>query len=108
MTSFAQVKQEIERAAGLIARALHDLEAGGVVDLSALEERIDLACAEATKLPTDEGKALKPDMVALIADLDRLSDHLTRHHSALKTDLEQMGTRHRAVTAYGKGPAEKK
>ena len=108
MSSFSQVKQEIERATSMIARALQDLEAGGVVDLSNLEERIDLACAEATKLPTDEGKSLKSDMVALISDLDQLSESITRHHAELKSNLQQMGTRHRAVTAYGKGPAEKK
>lgn len=54
-----------------VARGL--VEAGRAVDLVGLEERVGLVCAKALDLPPAEGRAMRGDLVALLARVEALS-----------------------------------
>lgn len=59
-----------------IARTL--LEHGRTVDLAGLDRGVGLLCAKALDLPPELGRTLRPNLIALLSELDRLSDMLTR------------------------------
>jgi hypothetical protein len=54
-----------------IARSL--VQAGKLVDLTGLDAEIGFICARALDLQPDEGRALRPELIGLRAELDALS-----------------------------------
>jgi hypothetical protein len=63
----------IAATAAMLRLAEGVVAAGRKVDLTGLEDRIGLVCARALDLPPDEGARLRPDLVALLRDLDALA-----------------------------------
>lgn len=61
-----------------VARGLVD--AGRAVDLAGLQDQVGLLCAKALDLPREEGRAMRGELVALLARLDGLSVALRRAH----------------------------
>lgn len=61
-----------------VARGLVD--AGRMVDLAGLEDQVGLLCAKTLDLPREEGRAMRGELVALLARLDGLSVALRRAH----------------------------
>jgi hypothetical protein len=55
---------------------------GRSVDLTGLDQQIGLLCAKALDLAPEEGRALRPMLVGLLADLDGLSTTLARREDA--------------------------
>ncbi len=54
-----------------VARGL--VEAGRYVDLGGLEDQVGLLCAKALDLPPEEGRALRDELLALLARVEALS-----------------------------------
>jgi hypothetical protein len=54
-----------------VARGL--VEAGRYVDLAGLEDQVGLLCAKALDLPPAEGRAMRGELVALLARVEALS-----------------------------------
>ena len=65
-----------------LARAM--ASSGRPVELSGLDEQVGLLCAKALDLPPEQGTALRPALISLLADLDALHGVLARH--AVATD----------------------
>jgi hypothetical protein len=61
-----------------IARAF--LESGRSVDLTGLNGHIGLVCAQALDLPPDQGRTLRPQLVQLLEETDRLARALPAFH----------------------------
>ena len=59
-----------------VARGLVD--AGRAVDLIGLEDQIGLLCAKALDLPTSDGRAIRGELVAMMARIDALHAALLR------------------------------
>ncbi len=57
-----------------LARAL--AEAGRPIDLAGLDGQVGLVCARALDLPPDEGRAMRGDLQALLAEVDALANSL--------------------------------
>jgi len=66
------LRAELVKASSLVGTARRLLATGTMVDLTALEGRIRLICDGVTQLEQESGRALRPDMEALLADLDHL------------------------------------
>jgi hypothetical protein len=49
------------------------LRAGKQVDLTGLDAELGYVCARALDLPPDDGRALRPELIRLRAELDALS-----------------------------------
>ena len=61
-------------------RMTRALVAGGRnVDLMGLERQVGLLCAKSLDLPPEQGRALRPVLINLLADLDTLSSALHQH-----------------------------
>ena len=57
-----------------IARAL--VQAGRQVDLGGLDRMVGLLCARVLDLPPEQGRTLRPRLLALLAELDELNGAL--------------------------------
>ncbi len=69
-----RVRQELEKAASLIGTARRLLATGTMVDLAALEGKVSRICRGIIDLGLEDGRPLRPDIEALIADLDLLAE----------------------------------
>ncbi|MBV8398074.1 MAG: hypothetical protein JOZ58_11475 [Acetobacteraceae bacterium] len=59
-----------------LARAM--AETGRPLDLSGLEEPVGLLCAKALDLPPEQGRALRPALLSLLAEAEALQGALAR------------------------------
>jgi hypothetical protein len=68
--------QELTRLVD-VARVLVD--ADRVVDLAGLDHQVGLLCAKTLDLPPDEGRRMRPRMIALLASVEGLSRAFAAH-----------------------------
>jgi hypothetical protein len=72
LRAFAEgVTQTLDVARGLV-------EAGRMIDLNGLEDQVGLLCAKALDLQPDDGRAMRNDLVAVLARVDALGVALAR------------------------------
>ena len=81
-----QVRQELTKAASLVGTARRLLSTGTEVDLTALEGKVRFVCDAVAALDRKDGQGFRPDMEALIADLDRLAAALQMRHNPTSLD----------------------
>jgi hypothetical protein len=86
MTADTPVRDEIGTIARLIARSHTDVLAGQLCDLATLEAGVVQLCDRVTRLPAADGRALRPDLAALIDDLDLLAKAVAFKLDELKRD----------------------
>ena len=94
------VESALREAATAIDVAHTLLRQGNTVDLDGLEAHVEQACSAIPALPASDRQYLKPTLVALIDGLNALSEQLAEQHRELSGSLQDIGTRHRAVSAY--------
>jgi len=93
------IRQELEKAASLIAGARHLMSEGRSIDLSAVEERVRDITIAITAAPPEIGASFKEHLEALIDILDSLQADLDEQQAALKSNLSSM-KRREASNAY--------
>lgn len=74
------VREELEKAASLVAAARRLLATGTMVDLSALEGKVRFVCESIAEMAREDGRILLPVMETLITDLDRLETAIRERH----------------------------
>jgi len=62
------------RRTAALARAF--AEAGRPIDLAGLDGQVGLVCARALDLPPEEGREMRAELRALLAEIDALADTL--------------------------------
>jgi len=100
-TLASSMKRRIEAAANVVNEARLAVTRGNEVDLSGLEREVEGICAGLAELPAGSAASLKPGLVALVDDLDKLTETLSQAHAKLAKDIGALGTRRRATKAYG-------
>lgn len=98
--SIATLRMRLTSASATIAAARGAVAEGKSVDLESLEADVDTTCRAIVALPGAEGRALKPEMVALSDDLNLLAEALKREHGAMKQALGALSERKHARAAY--------
>jgi hypothetical protein len=97
----------IERELEIISLAISDtrvvLQAGGVIDLAGLDDRIAAVCAGLETQPPEIARAMLPRLVILVQDLNMLSAACAKVQADTALALRQV-SRNRASRAYGKPP----
>lgn len=92
-----------------LAEARREAEAGVLIDLAGLEDRVAALCATAESLPRSEARALLGPLGDLVAALDPLAAVLKSQYAVRDAALDGRDDPHtarqRAVAAYGRGPA---
>ena len=69
----AAVRAQIEKLTHMIGIARALAESGRPVDLTGFDDDVGLLCAKALDLPADEGRKIRPLVIALSAAMDSLS-----------------------------------
>ena len=100
-TPISQMKRRLEAAANVVNEARLAVERGNDVDLSGLEREVEGICVGLAEIPPGSAAGLKPALVALVDDLDKLTETLSQAHGKLAKDIGALGTRRRATKAYG-------
>jgi hypothetical protein len=70
------VRAAIEAMDGTLAMARALVEGGRRIDLAGLEREAATICAAVIALELEEGRRLRPALVGLLGQLDRLADRL--------------------------------
>ena len=97
----AKMKSRLQAAANVVTEARRAVEAGNNVDLSGIENEVNGICTALSELPSGAGADLKPVLVGLVDDLDKLTSSLTAAHEKLAADIGELSARRRANRAYG-------
>jgi hypothetical protein len=81
------VREELEKAVSLVTAARRLLACGTMVDLAALEGKVQTICAGISDMAREDGRALLPLMERLLTDMDRLADAITERMEHPPADL---------------------
>lgn len=103
MNDAARISAGLERASCMIDACGESAKRGELVDLSGLDTTMEGLCQELMGLPEAERMPLKPRMIDLIDRLNKLIDDLEAAQILVSDDIKDLASRHRAVSAYGKG-----
>ena len=79
----SEIEAELSKIDSLIVTALRLVGDGRLVDLSALERRIIVACDRAVALPANDSRPLLPVMKEIIMKLDDLTLRLSERFGDL-------------------------
>jgi hypothetical protein len=102
------LKTDLQGLGSIVTAARGFVADGKVVDLVPLEHEIKRICDNIIALPADQNAPLKPVMLALIDDLDKLATEIRDSHSELEGQLRSSSTHKSAVAAYNKGGGTRK
>ncbi len=103
MKDAADIGRELERAGHMIDSCGDSAKRGELVDLSGLDTLIEDLCQELMVLPGAERAPLKLRLIDLIDRLNKLIGDLETQQTLVSEDIKDLSSRHRAVSAYGKG-----
>lgn len=102
------IRQSLAALTASVDIARRRVDGGDVVELLDLDRAVAEICTAVGDLPLDQRAGLKPPMVALIDELDKLSATLKFQHNQLAESLRAQSTHQQASDAYGKTPAGSK
>lgn len=95
-----RLKLDLQNVASIILAARGLVTEGQTVNLLPLEKEVRRLCDEIGTLGAAENMPLRPMMVSLIDDLDKLTEDIRRRHAELKTQLESLNSGSRVASAY--------
>lgn len=96
------VARQLDQVQSIVGTARRLLAQGNTVDLSKLEARVEALCKQATELPAGSADAIRPKMVALIDELNTLSQEMKEQYEGLRENLTGLAAGQRAQSAYRK------
>ena len=103
--SAEDIRRSLSSLAGAVDIARRRVDGGDVVELRDLDSAVAEICTAVARLPVPERAGLKPPLVALIDELDKLSATLRQQHSQLAESLRAQSSHNQAARAYGSAPA---
>lgn len=102
MTDVTAIRSELQTLATLVAAARAILGDGRAVDLAGFDRRVAALCQSVQSLGVKDAQLLKPGLIALIDDIERLKHDLLAQQEALGTELKRLGVGHKAASAYNR------
>jgi len=103
MSSIDEIVHEIDHVASMINAFRAAATGGDIVDLSGIDQRVETLCSNISLRRTEARDRLKSPLLALIDDLNRLVETLEVQQNEASETVKSISSRHRAVSAYGKG-----
>ncbi|SMF68128.1 hypothetical protein SAMN06265365_12416 [Tistlia consotensis] len=97
----------IDRIEARLAAARAALENDGTGDLEGLELEVSALSTDVAALPAQETTGLRPRLLALLDEINRLSADYRDGLERLARELGETGRRRQAVSAYHKGQRHK-
>lgn len=108
MTTEARFRRDIEALAGAIGAAREAVAAGMEIDLGPLQTRAEALCAASAEVAPGGEAAVRPLLIGLIDEFDRLAEALRARQDEIAGALGGSRNRRRAHTAYHRAPSGKR
>ena len=102
MNATEQLGQDLKGLGTALARAEAEVAAGNLIDLGPLEGCVADLCGRLSGLSSEDAESLRPRMLALFDDFDRLTRAIESRLEEVKGALGGTTSRKRAIGAYGK------
>lgn len=102
MSRIAHIRRGLEEVVGAVLLARRKVNEGQLIDLSGLERRVDELCGLIQTEDKNEAQPLKPTLLSLIEDLNRLSEDLKDQHGQVASALRGSQSHRSAAAAYRK------
>lgn len=83
----SDVRDELEKTVSLVTAARRLLNCGTMIDLAALEGKVQGICQGIAGMEREDGKELLPLMERLLADLDHLAEAIGERMDPPPADL---------------------
>ena len=103
LTDMAAVERELDMIALAIGDTRVALQAGGVIDLAGLDDRVAAICAGLEAQPHETARVLLPKLTLLVQDLNMLSAACAQVQADTELALRKVSGS-RASQAYGRPP----
>ncbi len=99
------VETLVARLEARLAAAHAALAAGVPADLEGLDREMAALRDRAAGLPADAAAGLRPRLISLLEEIDRLTDEFRRGLDTVAQQIGESGRRRQAVSAYSQTPA---
>jgi hypothetical protein len=86
------INSDLLKIESLISTANRLVDEGRIVDLAALQERTKQVCDAAVQLAPQDAKPLIPAMESVLAQLDSLTENLTKRYGDLPSFSSRVGS----------------
>lgn len=103
MIEIDRVRTEIEDLAAALGTMRMLVQAGDVIDLNGLDERITAVNASVTALAEPSRSTMRPSIVNLLDAISALQISIIAARDSLSEEIKGVGLRHQAASAYGRG-----
>lgn len=94
------IRQDLQNVGSIITAARGLIKQGQGINLEPLEHEVERLCEQIIKLPGEENAPLRPLMMGLIDELNKLASEMRGHHAQLQDQLHELTAREKASTAY--------
>jgi hypothetical protein len=108
MTSAQTICNELTRVGDIIVAARDLVADGQLINIKPLENEIGRICGDLGGLNATDAERVRPILLALIDDLDRLAAEMRARQSDFEDELRAFSTHSKATTAYTAGAAPRK
>ncbi len=102
--SAAAIEARLGAARAQVAAAREALTEGQSIDLGALAENVDAACADLAALSGAKIEVIRPRLAELYDELNELAEALRHEYDAVRHALGELNTREHAQKAYRRSP----
>lgn len=103
MSALEEIQIQLDQTAGVIEGFRNSVAEGSVIDLTGLDQSIEVMCNAINILPADQRMTVKASLIGLIDDLNALVDILHLQQGKASEALKGVTSRQQAVSAYGRG-----
>jgi len=100
MNSSAEIRAALDATASQLDAARRMLGIGHPFDLSDLSGRVETICGAIECLPAQDRRSFEMPVVALIDELNKLAEALTRQRDGLAVGLKSISIGEQASKAY--------
>ncbi|MDA1326101.1 MAG: hypothetical protein O3C34_15300 [Proteobacteria bacterium] len=102
MSALGDIQTQLEQTANVIEGFRCSVAEGSVVDLSGLDQSVEVMCTAINDLPAEQRVTVKATLIGLLDDLNTLVELLNMQQSEASEGLKGVASRQKAVSAYGK------
>lgn len=107
MSQAETMRDELSRIGDIVVAARDLISDGQLINLNPLESEVSRICGEIECLNADQAAPLKPVLLALINDLDRLAGEMRQRQNEFEQELREVSSHSKAARAYAGGSNKK-
>lgn len=105
MASLAELQEKMKQIKGVIRTIQTQMGQNQIPDLAPLSQAVNEMCTAIPTLPPADGQKLKPTLLAMLDDVDKIENQLHARKDGLVEQMRKISPNRQALKAYGMGGA---